>query len=563
MSNLGITSTHYKMKNIAQNLLHIFLVVLLVACSSDSKQLTLLDGAESVMTSAPDSALSLLREIKSNKLNRADNARYALLLSQALDKNYIDVTDDSLINIAVEYYKHKNDEYLFTAYYYKGRVLENARNLHGAMHLYTCAEQLIENIDDNYAKGLLYARIGGLYKEFYDFDKSLEYYNKALKSFKDAQSDKYQFYTQFYIAQVYKNKKEYDIAENLFLDILDWSYQNKYWGLCEDCLMFLCNIYEQNNDTDKLSSLHQSSLFTQFSNSLWGIESQAYLKSLQKDEKQVQSLLNRAWAISSTQKDTINLYHLEYRLYSKMGNTYLALNNFEKVVTLQDSIVRVTLEHPLLTVQCDYYQSQAELQALQLKFNQMCIVVFAIILIMALVCIVLYIRNIFKNLALKDAEIEQYINDVEELRCTINRKEDTIDNMTTQINDLFLQQFQFIDDLTKTYYETSMSKNINNIIYNRVKNEIKAWSENKDYIDKLEMIINKYRNNVMSVARCNLHLPDRDFLLLIYIYAGLSAKAISIFTGNSVDNVYTKKKRIKKYIRSLDENIAQILLKYF
>ena len=62
------------MNTVTRNLLHIFLVVLLVACSSDSKQLALLDGAESVMTSAPDSALTLLREIKSNKLNRADNA---------------------------------------------------------------------------------------------------------------------------------------------------------------------------------------------------------------------------------------------------------------------------------------------------------------------------------------------------------------------------------------------------------------------------------------------------------------------------------------------------------
>ena len=36
-------------------------------------------------------------------------AKYALLRSMALDKNYIDVADDSLINVAVEWYSRRGD----------------------------------------------------------------------------------------------------------------------------------------------------------------------------------------------------------------------------------------------------------------------------------------------------------------------------------------------------------------------------------------------------------------------------------------------------------------------
>ena len=60
------------------------------------------------MDTYPDSALQLLKTIDSKHLvTKEGKARYALLYSQALDKNYIDVTEDSLINIAVEYYKDK------------------------------------------------------------------------------------------------------------------------------------------------------------------------------------------------------------------------------------------------------------------------------------------------------------------------------------------------------------------------------------------------------------------------------------------------------------------------
>lgn len=67
-----------------------------------------LDRAESCMSASPDSALAILESIDSLHFDsRSQNARYALLKSIALDKNYIDKTDDSLINIAVSYYRHR------------------------------------------------------------------------------------------------------------------------------------------------------------------------------------------------------------------------------------------------------------------------------------------------------------------------------------------------------------------------------------------------------------------------------------------------------------------------
>ena len=58
------------------------------------------------MPQNPDSALFLLGSLNTGNINSQKiRAKYAVVYSQALDKNYIDETNDSLITIAVKYYK--------------------------------------------------------------------------------------------------------------------------------------------------------------------------------------------------------------------------------------------------------------------------------------------------------------------------------------------------------------------------------------------------------------------------------------------------------------------------
>ncbi len=65
--------------------------------------------AERVMQERPDSALQLIQGIDAGQIGRrAVRAKYALLYAQALDKNaIIDVDNDSLIRIALDYYRYR------------------------------------------------------------------------------------------------------------------------------------------------------------------------------------------------------------------------------------------------------------------------------------------------------------------------------------------------------------------------------------------------------------------------------------------------------------------------
>lgn len=69
-----------------------------------------LDQAEMYLTSAPDSAFVALDSLDRNLLNTKElQARHALLYSQALEKVGIEVYNDSIIHISLDYYSSVGD----------------------------------------------------------------------------------------------------------------------------------------------------------------------------------------------------------------------------------------------------------------------------------------------------------------------------------------------------------------------------------------------------------------------------------------------------------------------
>ena len=87
----------------------ILIFILLYTISAcNSKHNSILQKAESYMETSPDSALNLLESIPFPKEPTAQ-ARYALLMTQAMYKTGIPRTSDSLINIAVDYYRKESD----------------------------------------------------------------------------------------------------------------------------------------------------------------------------------------------------------------------------------------------------------------------------------------------------------------------------------------------------------------------------------------------------------------------------------------------------------------------
>lgn len=159
-----------------------------LSCSDDTAVMAELDRAEAVMEEYPDSALALLDSLDRSRLTtREARARHSLLYSQALDKNWIELTSDSVISPAVKYYKkHGSPDYRLKTQYYLGCIFCNAGDREEAMEHFVEAERYVDRATDWQAVGRLYSAKRTIYFDIYDFEKSYrdallsaEYYSKS------------------------------------------------------------------------------------------------------------------------------------------------------------------------------------------------------------------------------------------------------------------------------------------------------------------------------------------------------------------------------------------------
>ena len=168
-------------------------VLFLVSCTdgrSEGQVARLLRQAETCMVECPDSALVYLHQIPDpEKLTGENQADYCLLLTQAMDKNDLPLSSDSLIQIAVGYYSNKGDaECKAKALFYKGRGFQQQGNLEGATLLYKKAESMIPDLTDYYLVGLIYSYLGHLNRDEEHYKKALFYYEKALPCYRTIQN---------------------------------------------------------------------------------------------------------------------------------------------------------------------------------------------------------------------------------------------------------------------------------------------------------------------------------------------------------------------------------------
>ncbi|MBD5306999.1 MAG: hypothetical protein HDS14_05165 [Bacteroides sp.] len=156
------------------------MLLLLAACGGGTADRVCLNRAETLMDERPDSSLQILDSIDASRLGGADRALYALLLTQARDKNYIDLAGDTIINEAVDFYSSNGDERRSAmAYYYRGRAGYDAKDYREAMVDFTQSKVLADRTGDNFRAGMACRNIAYVYYYLLCSEDELEYAKKA------------------------------------------------------------------------------------------------------------------------------------------------------------------------------------------------------------------------------------------------------------------------------------------------------------------------------------------------------------------------------------------------
>ena len=204
----------------------------LVSCSNTTDELNVtFKKAERCMDSRPDSSLAILRSIPHpEKLHGKAQADYALLMTQAMDKNFIKFTSDSLILNAVSYYSGVQN-YPFQkgkSLIYYGRVLRALDEREKALKAFLNAKSIYDGTKEYKMLGLVSDEIGMVNRQQLMYGEALNSFRKGLLYYKLAKDS-------FCVAKAYQNigrvylfSNNLDSAQINFKFALDIASKNNY-----------------------------------------------------------------------------------------------------------------------------------------------------------------------------------------------------------------------------------------------------------------------------------------------------------------------------------------------
>ena len=264
---------------------------------------------EQCIDAYPDSALKLLKQIPHPETFRSKaQADYGLLMTQAMDKNYIKPESDSLISLAVGYYGSHGDhpKEQGKAFFYYGRVMMEMNRPEDAMRYFLKSKEIFDgskeykmlalisqeignlNWNQDLSKealnsfyesrrnfilakdslGLSFAlrNIGRAYLSIYSYptDTAYLFYKQALELAHKLHSS-FEFVILQELGTIYRAKKEYDKAEFYLLQALNINTQSNF--ICEGYLslgyLYLLMNKQQESEKYLKLSLASSNIYAQ------------------------------------------------------------------------------------------------------------------------------------------------------------------------------------------------------------------------------------------------------------------------------------------------------------
>lgn len=158
----------------------LFFFLLATSCSGGRQLGETLAKAESLLNTAPDSALHLLQSVPHASLSsRKAAARYGLLLARATDKSVQSLLPcDSLLHVALQYYK-KDTPQRATALIYQGRLeIEMNQSESALAHLQEALAILQAFPEEKEMKRLVTSSLGDLYFDLCHYDEAYAVYQE-------------------------------------------------------------------------------------------------------------------------------------------------------------------------------------------------------------------------------------------------------------------------------------------------------------------------------------------------------------------------------------------------
>ncbi|MEE0975191.1 MAG: hypothetical protein UH853_05715, partial [Muribaculaceae bacterium] len=370
--------------------------MIVVACGESRHISDTHKQAEAVMQEYPDSALALLQAINPDDLTTdRGRAMHALLLSQAYDKNYIDLTDDSLITIAVDYFAPTNEHhYAMLAHYYHGRVLQNANRLAESSVALINAENHALKINDDFYLGMIYAVMSSIDNYSYNFEEELKHALKSFEHYSKTTFDLHTAYAQLYLGRAYNNCHQFDKSSAIYKSVIENPIINQDTStLCQAIQEYAhVKFVEKEYGTSKHMML---SVLNKYKQPIDAVEygQLGYIYACENKLDSSLYYLSIGEKIMISQQDSASIARGKYNYYITQNDYKNALKYEQEQIAIQNNSTKTVWQQAVVKSQRDYMLLKAETLEQEKQEQNMRYILIVCLLIFVLISVSMFYRH--------------------------------------------------------------------------------------------------------------------------------------------------------------------------
>lgn len=538
----------------------------LAGCATKSIDSTL-ENAHKLMLSRPDSSLNIILTIDPQDIRTKQNkARYCLLYSQALDKNAIDLTSDTLIRPTVEYYKHHGRNIdKAKSWYYLARIYENTGDIDNAIKSYVEAEKFMVDTRARRLLAMLYGNIGNLYAQQKSFKEAEKMYDRCIEIYRGQETIN-EAYALAGKAAVLNIEDKNEEAINLL------NQAKEVAAKFQDTLCLLGLAHSQAAilaDMDDGAATQREIIdllidaYIQYNDGIIGAEvfpllSTCYLQLNKLDSARY--YVNEAIEILDDYPtyQQVGVYSLAARIFELSGNFQRANDLLYKKSDLADSLYEHDKENLVQELEQKYRTEHVKQINVRLRNRQIGIVIVSSLLMILIGCIAWIINH------KKKVQINDFLNFVESLKSdysSLKERYGALEKVLGENSEKSQKLFVALDTRMKSFQKImEMAGNYESnpqIFYEKFRKYLQhSYQQSDKALGDLFEITNLYFGGIINYLRKHYpELNDEDLALSCMICLGFTPQQTRLlFNHTNTSSIYTKRSKLRKKLGLSDSD---------
>lgn len=547
-----------------------FISVLSISCHKDSDVLGgTFSKVEEYMDICPDTALYILNSIPNPEdLRGKAGADYALLMTQAMDKNYMKFSSDSLIALALNYYSvdKREPDMRAKAQYYYGRVLLESDKAEEALGYFLAAKEYFESVRNYKILALIAEETGKI-------SRKQKKHAEALADFRGAFAMHRQLKDSMGIVRASLHMARSFLFEN------QWDSSHYYYD-------YALELTELKKYPFEISILHELGILYRSMGDLNAAEPyflSAYQKETNEEKKYMECLslgylymqMGRVqdarnylkMSMNSTHAYTrIDAYTYLYFLEKDIDNFEEAIVYHEKADSITNAMEAVNSGELITQLQKQYEKEKLQNDNLRMKIQYTSFTLWSVVAFLAVASCMCYYYRKNREHKSKIVEIESQIRDNEE---EIDRYQQEVEEIQKSKDLLQEENRSKVGELNgKIVLLAMQNKNLSGLL-KELGGELAVGASSEQYISAFRLLLaikegtlrgklsNEereklfslfdllYSNYVSRLLELCPSLTRHDLEICCFLKFGLTHEELSRIFQTSPDSVTKAKGRLK------------------